>query len=145
MIAPLLPLQVSGYLWYQGESNSGQPESYAKCFPAMISQWRKSWGGAPNATFIFVQLAPWPDFDVGLITGSPLENSIALPLLKASAAMRLGLINIDRFILANVKWIQRPLQHYRLTCLHSRHLSLLWSQGTSTIPTRTPVNVAKFT
>ena len=96
------------YYSHQGESNAGAPERYAKCFPAMIQQWRKDWSGpsldssptitstataatstataatstaaatttamATNTTanlqpFIFAQIAPWPDHDVGIIAG----------------------------------------------------------------------------
>lgn len=56
MIAPLVPMRVRGFLWYQGESNSGRAEQYATLFPAMISDWRAAWkqGDLP---FLFVQLA----------------------------------------------------------------------------------------
>ena len=40
MIAPLLSLRISGWYWYQGESNCGQ-KSFSRCFPAMIESWRK--------------------------------------------------------------------------------------------------------
>ena len=42
MIAPLLPLRISGWYWYQGESNVGQP-CFSRCFPAMITAWREQW------------------------------------------------------------------------------------------------------
>tara|TARA_R110002051_G_scaffold87713_4_gene154479 strand:- start:16114 stop:18045 length:1932 start_codon:yes stop_codon:yes gene_type:complete len=56
MIAPLLNLKIKGVLWYQGESNTGNPKDYFKTFPALINDWRKKWhqGEFP---FIFVQLA----------------------------------------------------------------------------------------
>jgi sialate O-acetylesterase len=31
-------------LWYQGESNAGNPKSYAKLLPALIEEWRQQWG-----------------------------------------------------------------------------------------------------
>ena len=56
MIAPLQPFAIRGVIWYQGESNSGQPASYEKLLPALIADWRRVWGaGLP---FLFVQLAP---------------------------------------------------------------------------------------
>lgn len=70
MLAPLLPLAPTAWLWYQGESNAGAPQQYACLMKSMISQWRASWPGATDKTpFIFVQLAPWPDHDIGAITG----------------------------------------------------------------------------
>jgi sialate O-acetylesterase len=56
MIAPLQPFAIRGALWYQGESNSGQPAPYEKLLPAMIADWRDVWG--KELPFLFVQLAP---------------------------------------------------------------------------------------
>lgn len=58
MIHPIIPYAVRGAIWYQGESNRGRAEQYAKLFPAMIGDWRKLWkqGDFP---FYFVQLAPY--------------------------------------------------------------------------------------
>ena len=56
MIAPLQPFAIRGAIWYQGESNSGQPAPYEKLLPAMIADWRRVWGA--ELPFLFVQLAP---------------------------------------------------------------------------------------
>jgi sialate O-acetylesterase len=56
MIAPLQPFAIRGAVWYQGESNSGQPGPYEKLLPAMIADWRQVWGS--DMPFVFVQLAP---------------------------------------------------------------------------------------
>jgi sialate O-acetylesterase len=56
MIAPLQPFAIRGAIWYQGESNSGQPAPYEKLLPAMIADWRRVWG--EELPFLFVQLAP---------------------------------------------------------------------------------------
>ena len=63
MIEPLMPYAIKGVIWYQGESNSRNPDMYAKLFPAMIKDWREQWkiGEFP---FLFVQIAPFR-------TGSP--------------------------------------------------------------------------
>jgi sialate O-acetylesterase len=58
MIAPLQPFPIRGGIWYQGESNSGQPGPYQKLLPAMIADWRKVWGN--ELPFYFVQLASYP-------------------------------------------------------------------------------------
>ncbi len=57
MIAPLQPFALRGAIWYQGESNSGQPGPYQKLLPAMIADWRKAWGN--ELPFYFVQLASY--------------------------------------------------------------------------------------
>lgn len=58
MIKPLVPYAIRGAIWYQGESNVGRAEQYAKLFPAMIGDWRKSFGQG-DFPFLFVQLAPY--------------------------------------------------------------------------------------
>ncbi|MFL9832267.1 sialate O-acetylesterase [Flavobacterium sp. ST-87] len=55
MIAPLTNLKIKGVLWYQGESNAGNPKMYAKALPALIQDWRKKWGQG-NFPFLYVQL-----------------------------------------------------------------------------------------
>jgi sialate O-acetylesterase len=57
MIVPLQPFAIRGAIWYQGESNSGQPGPYQKLLPAMIADWRKVWGN--ELPFYFVQLASY--------------------------------------------------------------------------------------
>ncbi|WP_244996395.1 sialate O-acetylesterase [Paenibacillus woosongensis] len=56
MIAPLREYPVKGILWYQGESNTGQPAGYRKLFAALVRDWRRNWGSA-DLPFIYVQLA----------------------------------------------------------------------------------------
>lgn len=55
------PMAISGFTWYQGESNVGpQPhaDQYACLFPAMISAWRMEFN-TPSAYFGFIQLSTW--------------------------------------------------------------------------------------
>jgi sialate O-acetylesterase len=60
MIAPLVNYTIKGFIWYQGESNTGRAEEYAKLQPAQIADWRKQWqqGELP---FLFVQLPNFMD------------------------------------------------------------------------------------
>lgn len=55
MIFPLAPYGIRGVIWYQGESNVERYNEYAKLFPALIKDWRKTWdiGDFP---FYYVQL-----------------------------------------------------------------------------------------
>ena len=58
MIHPLVPFTIKGALWYQGESNRGEPEAYKKLFPAMVKDWRTRWG-IGDFPFYYVQIAPY--------------------------------------------------------------------------------------
>jgi sialate O-acetylesterase len=60
MIAPLTNYSLKGFLWYQGESNTGRAEEYKKLQPAMIADWRSRWkqGDLP---FLYVQLPNFMD------------------------------------------------------------------------------------
>jgi len=51
VIHPLLPYRVAGILWYQGETNAGRDEEYHRLLPAMITDWRKSYGNVPAIVF----------------------------------------------------------------------------------------------
>ncbi len=55
MIAPLIQYNKKGVLWYQGESNTGNPAEYARLLPAFIADWRKNFG-QKNLPFIIAQL-----------------------------------------------------------------------------------------
>lgn len=58
MIKPLSPYAIRGVVWYQGESNAGRAYQYRTLFPAMINDWRATWGQG-EFPFIYVQLAPF--------------------------------------------------------------------------------------
>ena len=58
MIAPLAPYAIAGVIWYQGESNAGRAYQYRKLFPAMIKNWRDTFGQG-DFPFLFVQIAPY--------------------------------------------------------------------------------------
>ena len=57
MIAPLQPYAIEGVIWYQGENNNGEAKLYQTLFPAMIGDWRATWGQGAFP-FLFVQIAP---------------------------------------------------------------------------------------
>ncbi|MEP6676253.1 MAG: sialate O-acetylesterase [Ferruginibacter sp.] len=62
MIAPLTNYTVKGFLWYQGEANTGKPAEYAKLQPAQISDWRNKWNMG-ELPFLFVQLPGFMDYN----------------------------------------------------------------------------------
>jgi sialate O-acetylesterase len=56
LLAPLAKLRIKGVIWYQGESNTGNPDAYASAFPALIRDWRKTFAQG-DFPFLYVQLA----------------------------------------------------------------------------------------
>ncbi len=60
MVAPYIDYKITGFLWYQGESNAGQAESYREYLPALIRDWRNKWKD-PELPFLYVQLANFMD------------------------------------------------------------------------------------
>ncbi|WP_238320875.1 sialate O-acetylesterase [Neotamlana nanhaiensis] len=71
MIAPLLNLKIKGVIWYQGESNTKNPKSYFKTFPALIENWRSKWQQG-NFPFLYVQLTNFME-----TKSEPVESSWA--------------------------------------------------------------------
>ena len=55
MIAPLLPLTITGTLWYQGEANTDAAYSYRSLLPALIRDWRGRFAQG-DTPFLIVQL-----------------------------------------------------------------------------------------
>lgn len=61
MIYPLRNYCIRGFLWYQGESNVGNPYGYKELFEALVNDWRKLWN-LGDLPFFYVQLpnyCPW--------------------------------------------------------------------------------------
>ncbi len=62
MVAPLIHYGIKGILWYQGESNTGNPEAYAQRLPALIADWRHQWR-QPGLSFIYAQLPNFMEYN----------------------------------------------------------------------------------
>lgn len=58
MIHPFQNYTVKGVLWYQGESNRKQPDSYKDFMKALMYAWRTQWNDN-KLPFYFVQIAPY--------------------------------------------------------------------------------------
>ena len=56
MLAPWVPYAIRGAIWYQGESNAGERETYFYKQKALIEEWRTLWGQG-DFPFYWVQLA----------------------------------------------------------------------------------------
>ena len=58
MIAPFTPMSVKGFIWYQGETNSGHDRApyYATLFPSLIGDWRMQFAQG-DLPFLYVQIS----------------------------------------------------------------------------------------
>ncbi len=130
MIAPLLPGQIKGVIWYQGESNADRAKQYQTLLPTLIGDWRARFGadaGAPMPFYI-VQLAnfmapdeqprddDWPrlreaqsltaknvpDTGIAVITDIGEENDIH-PRNKQDVGLRLALAALKNTYGQNVQ------------------------------------------
>ena len=93
MIAPLIDFKIGGVLWYQGESNTANAETYTELFTEMIGSWRKDWGY--TFPFYFAQIAPYK-------YGRPFEGAevrnqqrLALGLEKTGMAITSDICTVD--------------------------------------------------
>jgi sialate O-acetylesterase len=70
MIAPFAPMTIKGFLWYQGETNSGVDRApyYESLFGALIGDWRMHFAQG-NLPFLYVQISSFssPAEEWGLI------------------------------------------------------------------------------
>ena len=70
MIAPLSPMTIKGFLWYQGETNSAhdRASAYGSLFSAMIGDWRMHFAQG-NLPFLYVQISSFssPGEDWGMV------------------------------------------------------------------------------
>ena len=67
VLYPLAPYALSGVVWYQGESNTGNPAPYADLLRKLMGCWRSRWQDS-QMPFCIVQLA---NYDGRQQTGNP--------------------------------------------------------------------------
>ena len=126
VLHPLAPYALAGVVWYQGESNTGQPQTYEQLLTKMIGNWRTLWQ-EPTLPFTVVQLANYMEpsnqpqnsgwsvvreaqrqvalklNDVELATAIDLGETVDIhPLRKKEVAERIGLC-FDRLAYNNKK------------------------------------------
>ena len=59
MLAPVLGYSIDGIIWYQGESNTGKPDTYKELFTVFANYMREQFG--EHVPIIFTQLANFID------------------------------------------------------------------------------------
>jgi sialate O-acetylesterase len=95
MVAPATGYAVKGILWYQGETDTGKAEEYAKLQPALIADWRSKWK-QPGTPFLYVQLPGFMEYNYlpaesawALFRESQLR-SLSVPNTAMAVAIDLG-------------------------------------------------------
>ncbi|MEY4117206.1 MAG: hypothetical protein RLZZ116_534 [Planctomycetota bacterium] len=73
MMAPCISYPVRGAIWYQGESNAGEPDAYRKLLPLLMNSWRAK-SGNPDMAWGIVQLAAFMPF----VESEPAQGGWAL-------------------------------------------------------------------
>lgn len=62
MVAPAINYTIKGFLWYQGETNTGRAAEYASLQPALINDWRNKWN-LGELPFLYAQLPGFMDYN----------------------------------------------------------------------------------
>ena len=101
VVHPLAPYAISGVVWYQGESNTGNPKPYADYLRKLMGGWRALWQ-EPTLPFCIVQLAKrtvaLQDLYAEMACLIDLGETVDIhPLRKKEAAERIGLC-MDRLV-----------------------------------------------
>lgn len=83
MIHPLANFDISGVIWYQGESNTEAPISYEQLFSKLIQSWRALWHQV--LPFYFVQIAPCSKYSGTYSAALLRESQARVQQLEATA------------------------------------------------------------
>lgn len=73
MMAPAISFPARGAIWYQGESNAGEPDAYRALLPLLMNSWRAK-SGYPQFAWGIVQLAGFQPF----VESEPAQGAWAL-------------------------------------------------------------------
>ncbi len=117
-IAQLTRTPIKGVIWYQGESNTHNPELYDPQFKALVKSWRKRWN--QDMPFYYVQLSSvarpsWPYFrnmqrmlesqipNTAMAVSLDLGDSLDVhPIRKREIGERLALLALNKTYLRPV-------------------------------------------
>jgi len=96
MIAPLADAGFKGVIWYQGESNSGHPDTYPHLLSTMIGEWRKLFA-EPNLPFFIVQLPDYASQWDGFYWSWEREAQANVVLATPNTTLVVGIDTTDGF------------------------------------------------
>lgn len=82
MIAPLGHTPIKGVVWYQGEGNSGHPDTYPLLLSTLIASWRQQFD-SPDLPFAIFQLpdyaSPWGGYYWSWIRAAQSQVAKSIP------------------------------------------------------------------
>ncbi len=91
MIHPLTKMGIAGTIWYQGESNTPNANSYSALFTSMIKGWRGKF--EKEFPFYYVQIAPFQGYGVPFSAAIVREQQ-----QKASSLENTGMVVISDLV-----------------------------------------------
>lgn len=117
MIHPLIPYEIKGVIWYQGESNVGRAAQYQRLFPAMIKDWRSHW--EKTFPFYYVQIAPYhynPNPDPSTDVSQKLREAqrLSLKAPKTGMVVTMDIGNYENIHPANKQEVGKRLAGWAL-------------------------------
>ena len=115
MINPIIPYDMKGAIWYQGEANVGRAEQYEILFPSMIEDWREKWKN--KFPFYYVQISPFryqknPEHQISQKLRDAQRKTLKLPNTGMAVTIDIG--NFDNIHPSNKKDVGERLASYAL-------------------------------
>ena len=90
MVHPISNYNIAGAIWYQGEGNTANAETYHLGFSTLLAQWRKAW--KKIFPMYYVQIAPFA-------YGRPFEGAIVREQQQLAAALpKVGMVVVADLI-----------------------------------------------
>ena len=115
MIYPLANYRIAGCIWYQGESNRQNANSYYNSFPLLIDSWRKLW--SEEFPFYFAQIAPYKYGEMDAIDGAIVRDAQLATMLnipKTGMAVTNDIGNLENIHPINKQEVGRRLALWAL-------------------------------
>jgi sialate O-acetylesterase len=122
MISPLIPFSIRGVIWYQGESDAGNPKQYKQLFPLLIENWRNDFklGDFP---FYYVQIASF-EYDAPTQSQYLREaQAAALSVKNTGMAVTLDVGNSKNIHPANKQDVGERLALWALARTYKRNMA----------------------
>ncbi len=115
MIYPLSKFNIAGCIWYQGESNRQNPNSYYKSFPLLIKSWRSLW--QKDFSFYYAQIAPFKygkmdAIDAAIVRDAQLATMLNTPRTGMAVTNDIG--NLENIHPINKQEVGRRLAIWAL-------------------------------